>query len=128
MGETDKMLGLLAVFGFGILVGGILFNKDLRQKFQRNLDKYRLGRKGSKQSRPPIHTDYRKQPPPKIHTDYTPPPRQNINVNINPPDPNKPRPITCPRCKGTGLITKRGWLGTSSETCPNCEGSKVIYV
>ena len=122
-------LGVYLVFILGIIVGGILFSKDFREKFFRRFRRFLAGvgkgRTSGTRTEPrstPRHL--RDQAPPQ-ENEYEPAPRSVP----------KPKIIDCPICNGVGKVQgelpplMKGGIGIQEKwvTCPTCEGSGRVY-
>ena len=125
-------LNIWLVFILGIIVGGVLFSKDFRQKFFRGFRRFlsgvgkSSGRGSGSQAKEPRNV-------PKYLRDKTPPQRDKYTPA--PRNVPKPRIIDCPTCDGIGAIEEelpplmKGAPGAQKRwtTCPICEGSGRVY-
>jgi len=125
-GEEMIDYSIWLVFVLGIIVGGVLFSKDFRQKFFTGFRKFlagvgrsNMGRSMSGASRPRTET-------------------RNTLAQRNAYEPapkTKPKIIDCPTCDGTGVVEEKlaplmkGAPGTREKwiTCGTCEGSGRVY-
>lgn len=119
-------LSIWLIFALGIIIGGILFSKDFRQKFFTGFRKFlagvgrsNIGRSMGRTSRPRI------EPRIEPRNTYEPAPRTKP----------KPKVIDCPACDGTGVVKEKltplmqGAPGAKEKwiTCGTCEGSGRVY-
>lgn len=116
-------IGTLIIFALGIIVGGVLFSRDFRQKFFPAFRKFLSGiGRGSNRT---YRTRIESRNASRQRNEYEPAPR---------PTP-KPRIIDCPTCDGIGKVQKelpplmKGAPGVQEKwvTCPTCEGSGRVY-
>jgi len=122
-------LGIYLVFILGIIVGGVLFSKDFREKFFKGFRKFLAGVGKSNMGR----TRAEPRSAPRYLRDQIPPQR-----NEHEPAPGrvpKPKIIDCPTCEGVGKVQgelpplMKGGIGIQEKwvTCPTCEGSGRVY-
>ena len=125
-------LGIYIVFALGILVGGLLFNKDFRQKFFKEFRKF-LGQVG-RGTRDP-NAQYEKKSY-RVKRDESgriievkeKPEVQHVYKEVH-------QRIICPVCQGSGRVyEKMGKLQEGAPgfkprtiTCPECEGEGKVW-
>ena len=125
-------LGTYIVFGLGILVGGILFNKDFRQKFFKGFRKF-LG--GVGRGAQDLNTKHGKKSY-RVKRDEAghivevkeKPEVQHIYKEVH-------QRVVCPVCQGSGRVYEKvsklqeGAPGFKPRviTCPECEGEGKVW-
>jgi hypothetical protein len=125
-------MGIYIVFILGIIVGGVLFNKDFRQKFFTGLRKF-LGQIGGGAKH--MNDQYSRTRSYRTRTEPMRSPTPRDEYNPAPRTIPKPKIIDCPTCNGIGKVQEelpslmKGALGTQERwiTCPTCEGSGRVY-
>lgn len=113
-------LSIWLVFILGIIVGGVLFSKDFRQRFFTGFRRFLSGvGKSSGKTRASSRSIY------KQRNEYEPAPKYTP----------KPKVIDCPTCDGIGkveeelppLMKEAPGIREKWVTCPTCEGSGKVY-
>ncbi len=110
------------IFALGIIIGGILFSKDFRQKFFTGFRKFLAGIGKSNMGRSISGPRQRRI---DTRNTYEPAPRTKP----------KPKIIDCPICDGIGQVEKeqiplvKDGIGVKEEwiTCGTCDGSGRVY-
>ena len=124
-------LGTYIIFALGILVGGLLFNKDFRYKFFTGFRKFLGGvSKGAQDMnrRTGMGGGYRKEQPQRRQELKEKPDVQHIYKEIH------IRKV-CPTCDGSGRVYEKvsklmeGAPGYKPRaiTCPECEGEGKVW-
>lgn len=122
-------LGTYIVFALGILVGGILFNKDFRYKFFKGLRGFigQLGRGAREYNR-----RYEGKPRTEVRDQAQPtnsrPEVQHVYKRVH-------ESKVCPACEGSGRVYEKGSplqegaLGFKPKaiTCPECQGEGRVW-
>jgi len=122
-------IGTYVIFALGVLVGGILFNKDFRYKFFTSFRKFLGGVSRGAQDmnrRTGVYGGRARQEhrePPKEKPEV-----QHIYKEVH-------QRVTCPMCQGSGRVYEKvsklqeGAPGHKPRaiTCPECEGEGKVW-
>ena len=116
-------LSIWLIFVLGIIVGGVLFSKDFREKFFRGFRRFLSGVGKGNISRASSGARIETRSAPRQRNEYEPAPKA------------KPKIIACPTCDGVGKVQKelppimKGGIGVQEKwvICPDCEGSGRVF-
>ena len=123
-------LGIYIIFALGVLVGGILFNKDFRQKFFKGLREFlgQIGQGAKEQNR--LYNEGRREPSRRESSASTreKPEVQHIYKQVH-------TSKVCETCQGSGRVYEKasplqeGAPGFKPRaiTCPECEGEGKVW-